>query len=106
MIRNRLLAIVLVALGAVAVCHPQAVTAPRIDKQRLENYIRYAEEFNQGVQISIEDPVASPFPNYYRVVVHLSHGAQKKDVVYYATADGQRFINGTIWSLGESPFLD
>jgi protein-disulfide isomerase len=72
----------------------------------LESYLRYAEGFTQDVRISIDDPVASPHANYYRVVVHLSRGPQKKDVIYYTGPDGQRLINGTIWSLGESPFLD
>jgi protein-disulfide isomerase len=81
-------------------------TAPKIDKQKFETYVRYAEWFAPGVTILVDDPVASPFNGYYRVLVHLSSGAQKLDRLYYASADGQQFIAGNVWDINRSPFLD
>lgn len=83
------------------------VAAPAIDKPKLEAYLRYAEGFMANVHFKIDEPVASPYPNFYRVAVHLSmdNGA-KLDRVYFMTADGQEIVNGTIWDLKKSPFAE
>jgi len=80
--------------------------APKIDKQKFEAYVRYAEGFAPVVKITVDDPTPSPFKGYYRVLVHLSSGAQKLDRLYYATADGEQVVAGNIWDLNRSPFLD
>jgi protein-disulfide isomerase len=79
---------------------------PKLDKPKLEAYIRYAEAFTSDVQISIDDPVPSAYPGYFRVVAHLTKGHSRLDRVYYVTPDGARFVSGTIWNLDNSPFLD
>ena len=81
-------------------------TPPKLDKPKLEAYIRYAEAFTSDVQFSIDDPIPSAYPGYLRVVAHLTKGQNRLDRVYYVTPDGQRFINGAIWNLKDSPFLD
>jgi len=81
--------------------------APVVDKTKLESYLRYAEGFMDNVHFRIEDPVASPIPNFYRLVVHLStDSGAKLDRVYYMTADGKEILNGTLWDLNKSPFAD
>ncbi len=96
------------ACAAVLLCAPEtpSTPAPKIDKQKLETYIRYAEGYSPEVKMAIDDPVPSAFPGYFRVLVHLSAGTHKLDRVYYVTPDGVQFINGSIWKLNESPFLD
>jgi protein-disulfide isomerase len=79
---------------------------PKLDKPKLEAYIRYAEAFTSDVQFSIDDPIPSAYPGYFRVVAHLTKGNNRLDRVYYVTPDGQRFINGAVWNLKDSPFLD
>lgn len=79
---------------------------PKLDKAKLESYIRYAEAFTSDVQFSIDDPIPSAYPGYFRVVAHLTKAHNRLDRVYYVTPDGQHFINGAIWNLNESPFLD
>jgi protein-disulfide isomerase len=101
----------LFAIAACAVaCLPLSVLAqsgpPKIDKAKVEAYLRYAEGYTNQVKFAIDDPTASPFPGYYRVVAHLSMGQQKVDRVYYVTPDGQDFISGSIWNLRETPFMD
>jgi len=92
-----LLILSLMALGA----------PPAIDKAKLQAYLRYAEGFMDNVHFVIDDPVPSPIPNFYRLLVHLStdRGA-KLDRVYYMTADGKEILNGTVWDLSKSPFAD
>jgi protein-disulfide isomerase len=106
MLRNCIFAVLLAALGVLPIlCEPDAA-APKIDKQKLETYVRYAEGFTAEVKISIDDPVSSPFKGYYRVLVHLTAGTHRLDRLYYVTQDGQQFINGAIWKLNENPFTD
>jgi protein-disulfide isomerase len=92
---------VLLSMGVIA-----STSAPKIDKPKLEAYIRYAEAFTSDVQFSIDDPVASAYPGYFRVVAHLTKGRNRLDRVYYVTTDGKHFINGAIWDPNESPFQD
>ncbi|MBV8551584.1 MAG: thioredoxin domain-containing protein [Acidobacteriaceae bacterium] len=89
--------------GTVSAAQPEP---PKLDKQRLETYLRYAEGFTPGVKFAIDDPTPSPFKGYYRVLVHLSTEQTKVDRVYYVAPDGRNFINGSIWNLDANPFLD
>ena len=79
---------------------------PTIDKQKLEAYLRYAEAIQPTVKVEIEDPAPSPLPGYYRLNVHFLLGTQKEDHKYFISQDGQDIINGTFWSLNESPFAN
>ena len=106
MLRNRIVAALVAVLGAPCLFCATEALAPKIDKQKLETYVRYAEGFSPEVKISIDDPAPSPFTGYYRVLVHLTAGAHQLDRLYYATQDGQELINGSIWKLNESPFVD
>ena len=92
-----------IAGGAAHAADPQP---PKLDKPKLEAYLRYAEGFTPAVKFVIEDPTPSPFNGYYRVVVHLSTSQSKLDRVYYLTPDGKDFISGSIWNVNENPFLD
>ena len=79
---------------------------PTLDKQNLQVYLRYAEGFTNNVQIALDDPTPSAIKGYYRVVAHLTMGAQKAERVYYVTPDGQHMIAGNVWELSKSPFAD
>jgi protein-disulfide isomerase len=104
--RNWILAVAMAALSIPNMFCASDTAPPKIDKQKLEAYVRYAEGFSPEVKISIDDPAPSPFTGYYRVLVHLTAGTHKLDRLYYATQNGEQLINGNIWKLNESPFLD
>jgi len=96
----------LVAL-LVAGCLPASdPIAPKLDKARVEAYLRYAEGYTANVQFVIDDPLPSSYPEYFRVPVHLTSGSAKIERVYYVTRDGQHFINGAVWDLNDSPFQE
>jgi protein-disulfide isomerase len=101
----KLAAILGIALigGSAIAADPSPVS---IDKTRLESFIRYTEGYTAVVKMTIEDPTPSAFKNLSRVVVHLTLGQQATDKIYFVSADGQQFINGTLWSLNQSPWLD
>lgn len=108
LLRDAVLLCVL-AFGVLALLRPILAAEPeppKLDKARLEAYLRYAEGFTPGVKFVIDDPTPSPFKGYYRVMVHLSTTQSKLDRVYYVTPDGHDLINGTIWNLDANPFLD
>src|SRR3954452_11753120 len=77
-----------------------------IDKTRLESFVRYTEGYTPVVKMTIDDPNSSVFKGLSRVVVHLTLGQQAIDKVYFVSADGQQFMNGSLWNLNESPWLD
>jgi protein-disulfide isomerase len=79
---------------------------PKIDKAKWESFLRYAEGYATAVKFEISDPIASPVPGYFQVVVHLSNGESKLDRNYYIGADGQSIVNGTLWDLREPPFAE
>ena len=80
--------------------------APKVDKQKLEAYLRYAEGISSNVKVVLDDPTPSLYPGFYRLNAHLLLGTQKEDKAYYISADGQRIVNGSLWALNESPFAD
>lgn len=82
------------------------VMAPKIEKAKLEAYLRYAEAISSNVKVEVDDPVPSPFPGFYRLNIRLVLETQKEEKRYYLSEDGQRIVNGTLWSLNESPFAD
>jgi protein-disulfide isomerase len=77
-----------------------------VDKQRLENYLRYAEGFASSVKFVIDDPAPTPIPGYYRLVVPLSMGESKQDKVYFLSSDGKLLVTGPIWDLNRNPFAE
>ncbi len=85
-------------------------TAPKIDRQKLEAYVRYTEAFTPQVKVVIDNPAASAYKGYFRVMVHLSieryKSTQKVGDKLYYTPDGQRFISGQLWDVDGNPFLD
>jgi protein-disulfide isomerase len=106
MLLNRILGVILAVLFIPSLLCAFRTAAPKIDKQKLEAYVRYAEGFSPEVKMSIDDPAPSPFTGYYRILVHLTAGTHKLDRLYYATQDGQQLINGNVWKLDASPFVD
>lgn len=83
-----------------------AGASPALDKSKIEAYIRYAEGYTPMVKLTVDDPTASEFAGFSRVVVHLVLGQQNVDKVYFVTADGEKVVNGSVWDLKASPFAD
>ena len=82
-----------------------AETPPSIDKQKIAEYLSYAEGFTPAVKITVGDPEPTALVGYYRLVVHLTLGDTKEDKTYYLTADGKHLVGEPIWDLTQSPFL-
>lgn len=105
MLEIRMVGISLLSLAAMGLAVAQDKPPVKFDKARFEGYVRYAELFTAGVKIEVGDPVPSPYPGILRVPVHVSLGKEERDRTYFMLPDG-RFVDGKIWDLGESPFID
>ncbi len=105
MLRIQPLGIALLALTAAGLAAGEDKPPAKFDKTRFEGYVRYAELFTAAVKIDVGDPAPSLYPNLLRVPVHISLGSEQRDRVYYLLPDGQ-IVNGNIWNLGKSPFLE
>lgn len=83
---------------------------PKLDRQKLDDYLRYTEGFTPQVKLTIDDPGPSAYPGYFRVIVHLSvtrdKGVQQVGQKLYYTPDGEHFIAGQLWELNKNPFED
>ncbi len=96
-------AVIFLAASPAAECDD---AGPKLDKAKVESFLRYAEGITPNVKVVVDDAAASPFPGFYRLNVHLVLGSQKEDKTYYVSADGQKLINGALWFMNESPFAD
>jgi len=83
-----------------------SAATPKVDKTKLEAYLRYAEGYARDINLAIDDPAPSTLSGFFRLTVHLSRGANKLDRIYYITADGEHVINGAVWDLEHSPFQE
>jgi protein-disulfide isomerase len=77
---------------------------PKLDKQAVEKYLRYAEGYASQVQIAVDDPKPSPIPGFEELQVHLKAGANEAVRIYYITQDGQQIASGALYDLRKSPF--
>jgi predicted DsbA family dithiol-disulfide isomerase len=105
MLRNALVAIVCLLWASASGSFAQSTGAARVDKAKLEQFIRYTEGYTAMVKVTVGDPEPSPFKGLDRLPVHLSLGEQKIDKFYYVSADGQ-IVNGTVWNLNQSPYSE
>lgn len=102
---KRIAAAAILGLSASLISMAAEASVPKLDKARLEQFIRYTEGYTAMVKIEIGEPEPSAFSGMERLPVHLSMGEQKIDKVYFVGPQGQ-IVNGAIWNLQESPFAD
>jgi protein-disulfide isomerase len=96
----------LLAVAPAAIGSGRDATTPKIDKPRLEAYVRYAEGYTPNVKVQADDPTPSSLPGFSRVVVHASLGDRRLERTYYIASDGQRILSGNIWNVNQSPFME
>lgn len=97
----RIFACVLLSLTAFA----QTPAAPKLDKVKLEAYLRHLELWVPLVNVKIDDPKpAANMPGLNQVIVHLSYNGASLDQNYYVSSDGQKIFKGEIYDLNKSPF--
>jgi protein-disulfide isomerase len=77
---------------------------PRIDKAKLEAYIRHLFVWPAAIDITISDPKPGPMPGFYEVNIRGSQGKASQEETFYVSKDGQKIIRGSIFDLSQNPF--
>ena len=84
---------------------PTAVSAPSVDKVKLEAYLRNLELWPPQVNVTIGDPTpSSDLPGFNQVTAHLSYNGASMDQNYFITPDGKRIVKGDVFDTSKSPF--
>lgn len=79
---------------------------PRIDKAKLEAYIRHLFVWPPPIDISISDPQPGPMPGFYAVKIRGSQGEASQEETFYVSKDGDKIIRGDVYDLKQNPFKD
>ena len=79
---------------------------PRIDKAKLEAYIRHLFVWPPPIEISIGDPQPGPMPGFYAVKIRGSEGEASQEETFYVSKDGEKVIRGEVYDLKQNPFKD
>ncbi|MGQ9632630.1 MAG: thioredoxin domain-containing protein [Bryobacteraceae bacterium] len=96
-----------VLLAPPALAQSRAPAAASIDKQALEDYIRYLYLWPPDVKIEISDARPSVIEGLreFTFKVSASSGASFQQTLFLST-DGRRILRGEVFDLGRSPFQE
>lgn len=84
---------------------PIQQASPAVDKVAIEAYVRHLfAEWPANAKIDVGDPKPSEIPGLREVIVTGSLQGQSVQQKLLFTADGQRFILGTVYDLKQNPF--
>jgi protein-disulfide isomerase len=76
-----------------------------LDKPTLEQYVRHMFAWGPQIQLKIGDPEPSAsLPGFREVTVTATAGQASQAMTFYVTADGRRFIQGSVYDITVSPF--
>src|ERR1700728_1949166 len=76
----------------------------KIDKVKLEAYIRHLFVWPPPIEIAIGDPQPGPLPGFYQVEIRGSQGEASQAETFYVSKDGQKIIRGSVFDLAQNPF--
>ena len=85
----------------------KAADAPfKLDKPKLEAYLRHLFVWPPPIELTIADPVPSPIPGLYEVKIRGSQGEASQEEIFYVSADGKQVLRGSIYDLAKNPFKE
>lgn len=80
-------------------------TKPAVDKAALEDYVRRLNVWGSAIQVTVSDPTPSAdLPGFLDVNVTGSAGAASQTQKLYVSKDGQKMIQGIVYTMGHNPF--
>src|SRR5665213_2599312 len=87
---------------------PKAATASpgalKLDKPKLEAYLRHLFVWPPPIQLTIGDPQPGPMAGFYEVKVRGSQGQSSQEETFYVSADGQKIVRGQVFDINQNPF--
>ncbi|MDZ4796683.1 MAG: thioredoxin domain-containing protein [Bryobacteraceae bacterium] len=75
-----------------------------LDKAVVEDYIRHLFVWGPQISVKVADPKPSELPGFQEIRILATAGQASQELVFYASADGKRMIQGTIYDVSKSPF--
>lgn len=91
----------LALLGSALVAQP---ASPKIDRVRLEQFIRHLFLWGPQIQVKLSEPVASPIAGLYEVRVTGSFQQASQEELLYVTADGSHLLRGSVFRTDRAPY--
>lgn len=81
-----------------------ASPAPKLDKPKLEAYLRHLFVWPPSIQLTVGDPEPGPVPGLYSIKIRGSQGDVSQEELFYISADGQKLMRGDVFDLARNPF--
>ncbi len=78
--------------------------SPKIDKEAIVQYLRYANGMGPTVSVTVNDPTPSAFAGFLEMRVRLEADRNSAIRTYYLTQDGKNLAAAPIFDLTKSPF--
>jgi protein-disulfide isomerase len=91
------------AAQAVALALWQA-PAPRIDKARLESFIRHLMLWGPQIEVTLSDPRPSGVDGLYELQVTGRYQQASVEEVFYVSADGRHVLRGSLFRADQAPY--
>jgi protein-disulfide isomerase len=82
----------------------RATPAFKLDKPKLEAYIRHMFVWPAAIDLTIGDPQPAPVAGFYEVKIRGSQGQASQEETFYVSADGQQILRGNFFDLSTNPF--
>jgi protein-disulfide isomerase len=99
---------VLAALAFAGGISAQTPAAPplKIDKTKVEAYLRHLFVWPAVITMTISDPTPSDVPGLYQFKMKASQGEASQEEMFYISSDGQKILRGTTFELSKNPFKE
>lgn len=95
---------ILFAVAAALLAQTPAGKTPKLDKPKLEAYLRHLFVWPPPIQMTIADPKPGPMAGFYEVKVRGAQGEASQEETFYVSADGQKIIRGQVFDINQNPF--
>jgi len=82
----------------------EVVPPAKIDKAKIEAYVRHLFVWPPPIEIAVGDPQPAPIEGFSEVRVRGSQGNASQEETFYVSRDGARIIRGNIYNAAENPF--
>jgi protein-disulfide isomerase len=78
----------------------------KIDKPKVEAYLRHLFVWPAAIQMTISDPEPSEVPGLYQFHMRASQGEASQQETFYISSDGAKILRGTSFELAKNPFKE
>lgn len=77
---------------------------PRLDKARLEEFLRHLMLWGPQIQVSLSDPKPSGVADLYELRVTARHQQASVEEMFFVSADGKHIFRGSVFRADQAPY--